>query len=213
MRLNRSTLRRTVTLASLLSVVGATMAVSAQNRVHLDKRLVNVLEQRFGRADIRDWSRVTGLVVAGGAPTRVAEALRLARMHAHLKIVLTGPGEDEVAAALKAEGVARERVIIEPLAVNTYENAVRSKSLIAPKPGETWLLVTSAAHMPRAIGSFYGAAFFVEPWPVVDKPHDAHGLAQVAQHEWLGLVAYWLRGRTISLFPGQEHLKAARQRG
>jgi uncharacterized SAM-binding protein YcdF (DUF218 family) len=35
-----------------------------------------------------------------------------------------------------------------------------------PKPGERWLLVTSAAHMPRAIGCFRRAGFAVEACPV-----------------------------------------------
>ena len=35
---------------------------------------------------------------------------------------------------------------------NTQENAEFSRALAAPKPGERWLLVTSAFHMPRSVG-------------------------------------------------------------
>ena len=55
---------------------------------------------------------------------------------------------------LESFGVPRERVLLEDRARNTYENAVFSKQLMKPKPGERWLLVTSAVHMPRAIGCF-----------------------------------------------------------
>ena len=46
------------------------------------------------------------------------------------------------------------------------ENAVFTRSLIAPKPGERWLLVTSALHMPREIGAFRQAGFPIEAYPV-----------------------------------------------
>ena len=49
---------------------------------------------------------------------------------------------------------------------NTLENAEFSKALVAPKPGERWLLVTSAFHMPRSVGLFRKAGFAVEPYPV-----------------------------------------------
>ncbi|MGH6996479.1 MAG: YdcF family protein, partial [Stellaceae bacterium] len=73
-----------------------------------------------------------------------------------------------------------------------------------------WILVTSADHMPRAVGCFRHIG-----WPVVADPVDfaavrrlhislAHGLDSIdlAEHEWLGLVAYRLAGWTDALFPG-----------
>lgn len=213
MRNIRRNLRRAVSLGTVLCIVGASVAVSAQHRVHIGRPLVAALENRFQRTVVDDWRRITGLVVAGGSHVRIQEAVRLARKHPHLKLVLTGPGEHEVKAALTAEGVSRERIILEPRAVNTYENAVLSRRLVAPKPGERWLLVTSAYHMPRALGAFYRAAFFVEPWPVEDEVRGAEALAATARHEWLGLVAYWLRGRSIAIFPHDRDLKAARLRG
>lgn len=206
-------IRRAIGVAAALSLVGASVAVSAQTRTRLDKSLVSALETRFARAPITEWSRITGVVVPGGTTVRTAEAIRLARAHPHLRIVLTGPGEAEVQAALGAEGIAPSRILVEPLAINTYENAIRSRQLIAPHAGERWLLVTSSYHMPRAIGAFYQAGFFVEPWPVDEGVRHGPMAAGTAQHEWLGLIAYWLRGRSIAIFPGEQDLSAHRLRG
>jgi uncharacterized SAM-binding protein YcdF (DUF218 family) len=63
-------------------------------------------------------------------------------------------------------GIARSRITLEDRSRNTLENAVFSKAIVQPKPGERWLLVTSAYHMPRAIGVFRKAGFPVEPYPV-----------------------------------------------
>lgn len=96
---------------------------------------------------------------------------------------------------------------------NTYENAVFTKALVAPKPGERWLLVTSAYHMPRSVGLFRRAGFLVEPYPVdwrigervfAFENVSADGLfrTDIAVREWLGLLAYRLSGRTGELLPG-----------
>ncbi len=67
---------------------------------------------------------------------------------------------------LEALGVPRERLTLESRSRDTYENAVFTKRLINPAPGERWLLVTSGWHMPRAIGCFRKAGFPVEAWTV-----------------------------------------------
>ena len=113
-------------------------------------------------------------------------------------------------------GIARDRVTLETRSRNTYENAVFTKALVKPKPGQHWLLVTSAQHMPRAIGCFRRVGFPVEAYPVDwhTFPHLGYGVLcrplrwaanldrlDEVMHEWVGLLAYWLTGRTSSLFP------------
>ncbi len=111
-------------------------------------------------------------------------------------------------------GLPPERIIFESQSVNTHENATLSKALAQPRPGETWLLVTSAWHMPRSVGIFRAAG-----WPVTGYPVDfrtagagdawrgfnsvSDGLrrADVATREWVGLVAYRLTGRSAALLP------------
>ena len=50
-------------------------------------------------------------------------------------------------------GVPRDRIAFERQSRNTDENAVFTERLIAPEPGERWLLITSAMQMPHAIGT------------------------------------------------------------
>jgi uncharacterized SAM-binding protein YcdF (DUF218 family) len=66
---------------------------------------------------------------------------------------------------LESFGIARDRIVLEERSRNTLENAIYSKDLANPKAGERWLLVTSAYHMPRAIGVFRQAGFMVEAYP------------------------------------------------
>ena len=184
--------------------------VLADARPAIGRTLVDILEQRFERAQVQDWAKVTGIVVPGGTPTRTVEAMRLARLHPHLKIVLNGPNWQEMRVVEAATDIDRSRIVIETWSTNTFGNAYFGKQVVDPAPGEQWLLVTSAAHMPRAIGSFHGVGFDIAPWPVVDTQSFAPGaLLHIARHEWVGLLAYWLRGRTIALFPGPSDLRRA----
>ena len=74
--------------------------------------------------------------------------------------------------------------------------------------------MTSAYHMPRAIGVFRRAGFAVEAFPVdwrtvngsaALRPFDsvADGLKRIdiALREWVGLLMYWLSGRSSELLP------------
>jgi len=117
-------------------------------------------------------------------------------------------------------GVERSRIILEDGSRNTYENALFTKELVDPAPDETWLLITSAGHMPRAFGIFQKLGWSVIPMPVdfrqplklearnylseVVEPSVSVRLEELKQagKAWIGLLAYWLMGRTSSLLPG-----------
>lgn len=116
-------------------------------------------------------------------------------------------------ALFEQHGLARSRVIFEPDSRNTYENVVNSKVLLKPTRGEKWLLITSAFHMPRSVGLFCKAGWPVLPYPVdhntwrgnllrIDYDPGTHlAELEIAIHEWIGLVAYYLTGKTSSLLP------------
>ena len=121
-----------------------------------------------------------------------------------------------VAPLLRQLGVDPGRVIIEDQSRNTAENAVFSRRLAKPRPGETWLLITSAFHMPRTVGSFRQAGWRVTPYPVDYRTRGKGalpfrfnfigGVASLdsALHEYLGLLFYWITGKTNELYPGPE---------
>lgn len=169
-------------------------------------------------------SAARGAVALNEAAERITATAELARRYPNARIVMTGgsgalifdEGIEAIFAVrqLEALGVAHDRITAEEQSRNTIENAVFSRLVANPKPGERWLLVTSASHMPRAIGAFRAAGFPVEAYPVdwrTRGPADfvrpfaslSDGLQRTdaAAHEWVGLFAYWLTGKTTTLFP------------
>jgi uncharacterized SAM-binding protein YcdF (DUF218 family) len=169
-------------------------------------------------------SAARGQISLDEAAERVTVPVELVRKYPSVRIVFSGgnaslfSGLSEADFALsffESLGVPRDRITLETQSRNTAENAVFTKRLIAPKPGQHWLLVTSALQMPRAIGAFRQAGFPVEAYPV-DYQTDGWkdlwsfpgslmgGIKRLdtAVHEWLGLLAYWITGRIPVLFPG-----------
>jgi uncharacterized SAM-binding protein YcdF (DUF218 family) len=223
----------------LRMVVGAVVLLAVVGLFPVGTFLIHVLESRFPQWDAARGAP-DGIVVLGGAiapkvssaigepvfndaGSRIFGMAKLARAYPNARIVysggdssLSGNGvrdSDFVHPALDSLGVPRERVQLETRSRNTAENAVFTKLLVDPKPGERWLLVTSAQHMPRAIGCFRKAGFSVEAYPVgwltagdLDLQWGRGmglGLARLdaAAYEWIGLLAYRLSGRTAELFP------------
>jgi uncharacterized SAM-binding protein YcdF (DUF218 family) len=178
----------------------------------------------LGGAIVPNLSRNRDQPAVNQAADRVIALAKLARQYPSARIIYSsgnaalfpgGPAEaDSLLPLLDIFGVPRDRVELETVSRNTAENAALSKEIAKPKPGERWLLVTSASHMPRAVGCFRRAGFPVEAYPVnwhtsrrarLALPDNfASGLGQTdfAVHEWSGLLAYWLTGRTSELLPG-----------
>jgi uncharacterized SAM-binding protein YcdF (DUF218 family) len=226
-------------LASWL-VVTSLVLMAVVGYSPLGRILLLPLEQRFppwdasrgapdgivvlGGAISPEISVARGNVALNGSAERLTVTVELARRYPNARIIFTGgtaslnpraPLEAPLAVKeFEALGVAHERITAEEQSRNTIENAVFSHLLANPKPGERWLLVTSASHMPRAIGAFRAAGFPVEAYPVswhTTGRRDAADLfgsfteglemTDYAVREWLGLAAYWLTGKTPDLFP------------
>jgi len=170
------------------------------------------------------------LTAARGTPTmgssgaRIVVAAELAYRYPKARLVYVGGNASLRPVALSeadvAEdifrnlGVREDRVQLERNSRNTDENVRFVVKLVNPKPCERWLLVTSASHIPRSIGLFRKAGFSVEPYPVdwgTSRWSDIYKfqtdlisglvLTDKAAHEWLGLVASRLTGKTDELFP------------
>jgi uncharacterized SAM-binding protein YcdF (DUF218 family) len=164
--------------------------------------LIEPLESRYQRPSAISEEDFTGIIALGGTnyPDRFAEAGRLARLYPKLKVLISYQTDVAGAITRLGGGVDPSRLIVETKSKNTYQNAIFCALLVHPKPSERWLLVTSALHMPRAAASFRNAGFEVVAWPVYDDVSPA-SMVPPALHEWLGLVAYRLLGRTGELLP------------
>ena len=232
-------LTRFTRLASWL-IVTSLVLIAVAGLSPLGNALILPLEQRFPPWDASrgppegivllggmispDVSAARGAVALNEAAERITVTAELARRYPNARIVLTGgsnalifdEGIEAVFAVrqLEALGVAHDRIAAEEQARNTIENAVFSRLVANPKPGERWLLVTSAYHMPRAMAVFRAAGFPVEAYPVdwrtrgpIDmvRPFASLGdglrRTDTAVHEWAGLLAYRLTGKTADLFP------------
>jgi uncharacterized SAM-binding protein YcdF (DUF218 family) len=203
--------------------------------------LIRPLEDRFdSREPSPPQGHVTGIIILGGfedgwvtagrgglavneAAERLTEGVRLARLLPEAKVVFTGgigqlfegaEAGDAVKKYLEDVGIAPDRIIIEKASRNTYQNATLTRDLVKPKQGDRWLLITSAYHMPRAVGIFRQVGFDVIPFPVDFRTRDAGDLllpfgsvpaglarADLAVKEWIGLLAYRLTGRSSAFFP------------
>jgi uncharacterized SAM-binding protein YcdF (DUF218 family) len=222
-------------------LMGGALAVFAAAAVlPVGAWLIAPLENRFAQPVLPE--RVDGIIVLGGAiepgiaadrntialngnAERLVAFAALARRYPNAKLVFTGGSASLVRPELKeadwlgpfldAAGIPRERVIIERESRNTDDNARMSKALVKPQPGEVWVLITSARHMPRSVGIFRKQEWVVVPYPVdyvttrevgwrvgVDL---AGGLAALdaAAYEWFGLAYYRLSGRIGDWFPGE----------
>ena len=206
----------------------------------LGNLLVLPLEQRFERPQLP--AEVAGIIVLGGfeitgitaargqlslneGGERLTETLLLARRLPRARVVFTGgdaslvlgsrSAADSVGGFLQQAGIEPGRIVLEGKSRTTYENALFLAGMLTPKPGERWVLVTSAFHMPRSVGSFRRQGFDVVPWPVdyrTSGPDDwLGGFSAVGQgldrvdlslREWAGLIGYRLSGRTDALWPG-----------
>jgi uncharacterized SAM-binding protein YcdF (DUF218 family) len=193
------------------------------------------LEVEYATRNMPD--HVDGIVVLGGAESprktlrwnqpqlndaseRLIAAASLAIAYPEARIVYAGGSGrllDAVAGraphppiaidVLSSLGIDPDRVTWEDQSRNTAENAQLSFDLVQPEPGETWVLVTSAFHMGRAIASFEAAGWRdVVPYPVDYRTGSFTGGIgwdfssnledlNTAIREWVGRLAYRLTSR------------------
>lgn len=220
-------------------ILFASLAMLATAALPIWQLLAAPLENRFPAVPAPP-DRVDGIILLGGAvepllskergqvalndaAERITETVELARRHPEARVLVSGGDASIIPSGLSEAdatrdlliglGVAPERLVIENASRNTWENAVLSYRAAQPRPGETWLLVTTAMHMPRAVGCFRRAGWSVLPYPVDyrTRPSGAVELGfgfpggldmlNLVTKEWDGLIAYYLLGRLDALFP------------
>jgi hypothetical protein len=153
----------------------------------------------------------------------LAVMVDLARRYPDAKIIFSGGTSRSVAGPSEAAtvkgyffsfGIDPDRILTEGQSQTTEENAIFTDHLLRPMPSSGWLLVTSAHHMPRAMGAFRKAGFNVSAFPVGFRTHGWRNMwkpetiaadnlrrVDVALHEWIGLIEYKLKGYSDQWFP------------
>lgn len=168
-----------------------------------------------------------GMIVSNESAERVLDTIQLAHRYPNARILISGGGGTVfgdgaaeapiIAAYLKSVGIDPGRILVEDRSRTTSENALFSRDLAKPREGERWLLVTSAWHMPRAVGVFEKADFPITPYPVDFRTGGgrnnhrpfafvSEGLRRLdlGTKEWVGLIGYYATDRTATLFPGPQ---------
>lgn len=214
---------------------GALVFMLALGWTPLPELLIRHLEGQYAeftpQADLRGY---VGVVVLGGATEsgrvqqahtqplfngaaeRITAPLAMLRHNPHLRVLYTGgegalmgsgPSEaDRARVFYESVGWNTGQVRYESASRNTYENAVLSAQLLGVDKKQAWLLVTSAAHMPRSMGTFIKAGWNVTAYPVDFRTggemdwinYSLLGGAsrwEDALHELVGLLAYRITGR------------------
>ena len=130
------------------------------------------------------------------------------------RLVPKGASEADIVQQLLDDlTIDQTHILFENESRNTYDNALNCYNLMAPAPGSHWILITSASHMPRAIGSFRAAGWSgILGYPVdYQTPETGYSrywdigygtsLIKEALREYVGLLVYWLSGRSTDFLP------------
>jgi len=159
----------------------------------------------------------------GNGGDRFVAAAILARQYPQAPIIFSGgngllhfdtsANEGQIARSFFISmGIEEERLIIESKSRNTNENFLLMIPML-PRIQGTYLLVTSAFHMPRSVGIARQNKLDVIPYPV-DYRSNQPSLRQLdfdlfehlevlepAWKEWIGLTVYYLTERTSEWLP------------
>ena len=225
----RRAMRACIGLALMLRLVYAVLPVSTAP--------LRALENSYPVPTIT--GQIDGIIVLGGHTTRgiisesrkqpqqnagadrLTKGLMLHRQFPQSQLIFSGySGQltpqgwseaETIRRLLEELGINAARVTYEVTSRNTWQNAVNTMEIAVPQPGSRWILVTSAAHMPRAMGAFSAAGWDgVIPYPTDYQTasansglfHPEQGFAAVrkALHEYVGWAVYWLTGRSSNPF-------------
>ena len=217
--------------AVVLAVLVSTIPVSGwlmtelENRFPVTTRLPERVDGIISLGGIVNQfvSQARGQVSVGDPVERLTELAGLAQKYPEARLIFSGGSgnlfktdvkeADVLNPFLEQIGLDPARVTFDNRARNTFENALLVREIANPQPGENWILITSAFHMPRSVGCFRQAGWTIIPYPVdfhttgegefgffPDFSGRLNGL-NLAVHEWLGLIFYWLTDKTDALFP------------
>ena len=159
-----------------------------------------------------------GMVSLNASAEILYEFFNLINKYPDSKVVFSGGSgslefpnlghSDSVKILFKNIGININKIYFENKSRNTYENILFSKQLIKPKINEKWIVVTSASHLNRTIYIGEKLQWNLTPYAVdfnnskefvwsfnsnfIGNLNQFHN----ATHEWLGLISYYLMGRS-----------------
>ena len=221
-------------LATALLVISV-FSLYALSTPAVGEILEQSLENRYPAITIDAVEKADAIVVLGGylhepssqhptaefneAIDRLWAACQLYRAHKAPLVLLSGgtvaifgpaviPESQAGQSVLQQWGVPSEAILVELRSQNTHENAIFTAPILAGRGVHRSILVTSAAHMPRAVAIFKRAGIVVVPFPtdyqsgwnqpepLIQWLPDAEWLLKSnrAIKEWVGLAVYRLRG-------------------
>ncbi len=227
-------LTRWRTLGRTLVALGL-VALVAMGATPVPRLALQFLESRFPSPSLSEpvdgiivlggVSRVRGQIALNESGSRILAGVGVALLQPWAKIILSGGDAhliprnveteaEDAAFIFRMAGLHGSRIILETRSRNTHENAVYTRELSTVTPGQRWLLITSAFHMPRAVGCFRAAGMNVIAYPVdfrttggladFEPPSsfaNSLRLADVLANEAVGLIMYRILGYSSELIP------------
>jgi uncharacterized SAM-binding protein YcdF (DUF218 family) len=178
------------------------------------------LQSELGPVSVGSLPQSDVIVLLGGIgpADRIVDTLRVYRAGKAPLIVISGgnqpwracavPEAESISDVLVGLGIPFSALILETQSRNTRENAVNTAAIFKAHGWRTGLLVTSGAHMPRALAAFQKMGISLVPAAtdiyagppqfvsLLDLLPDAKALARTtsAIKEMIGLCVYRFRG-------------------
>ena len=210
---------------TFLPILLAFIILMTAGNIGFSNRLVTSLERQY--LPLKNTPQADAIVVLGGStrnnePPRIIPDLsergdrllygvKLYKDGAAPYILLTGGRIDwyggssseakDMAALTEIMGVPRDALLLESRSLTTYENAVYTKEILERRKIERIILVTSAAHMPRAMAIFRKQGINAIPAPTDYMVSDRNLIENQVSTQ----------SRIISLFPNPESLDRTTQ--
>jgi len=202
--------------------LGQWLAIPLENAVPIPEKLPDRVDGIITMGGVNPWAaHFSGQLSLDDEAEAPVTAIWLARKFPEAKILFSGGSSSiiyrEISEASAAEilflqqGIDSQRMIWDSSSRGTREKAKNCITLAKPKPGETWILITSAVRMPRTLLAFQAEGWKVLPYPVGFHSKDWKILRfdldvslkylWFAIKEWTGLLAYRLSSQTDSFFP------------
>lgn len=182
-------------VASAQAIVVLGGAINMPSRIHHVSGIISSSDRLLVALRLYHAGKAPLVILSGGNNPLIGEVRKRSEA-------------DEMRVLLEEWGIPDSAILVEGGSINTRENALFSRRLLASKGIGRIILVTSAIHMPRAAGTFRKVGFDVVAAPADFRSGwgessaifnwipatDAMKVSSDSIHEWLGIWVYRIRG-------------------